>query len=125
MTEHHARADLHLEVGERGSLCLGEAAHLRGGGVDVPRQLGGPLRAGAVDVGVGDAEVGRIPAVEPRGPLAHRLLAASRDVVEDLRDGAHDLRAGLRDVVAAALQVPSHADPTRRRERSAARSSTA
>ncbi len=90
MAEDHAGQRLDLDITQRSPLDLGEVADLGLGKADVVQGL---LRDGVDDVGdlrLAQPEAFRVPAVELQRQLAHGLVAAQTNVVQDAAyDGLH------------------------------------
>ena len=90
VAEDHARDRLHLHVGHRVALDLGEVADLGLGELDVLPDVGGHGSDQRVDLRRRQAEAFRRPVVELRRKGAHRRVAPGLDVGEDILDGAAD-----------------------------------
>ena len=110
MAEHDAGQRLDLDVPHRRALVLGEVAHLRLRELDVVDVARRELGQAAADLGVGEAVVVAVPAVELDRQLAHGLVAAGLDVGEHRLDRGADLGVVLGDCarVAPALEPACH-----------------
>ena len=101
VAEHHAGIGFNLDVLHRVALDLREVAHLLLRERDVLDLAWRQALAGLLDVGDGQAEVGWVPLVELAAELAHRVVAAQFDCLDDVLDG----RAHLGVIVGAHLNV--------------------
>ena len=110
MAEDDAGQGLDLDVGHRGLLRLGEAAHLRLGEADIVEVALGDFRDGLFDLLLGQAEGGRLIAIELRGKLADRGVAARLDVLQDALDRGAHLRVvlGARGLGPGGLEMADH-----------------
>ena len=108
VTERDALPHLDLERRERPQLRLGEPAHLGGGQPQVSPEVLVHGGDGPLDGLLREPKALRVPAVEPLRMLAHGLLAARLDVVQDLRDpGPHLPARGGRHLLPV-LEVLGH-----------------
>ena len=108
--EHDAGQRFDLDVLHRIALDLREVAHLRLCELDVFQILSGQLVDAALNL-VGREPVRvAVPAVELDAELAHRRIAARRDVGQDALDRIADLAiaVGLRLGSRATLEPLSH-----------------
>ena len=103
VAEDDAGADLDLEGHEGAELLLGEAADVGLAVLGVALQVVGHRGDGVVELGGGELEAGRVPAVELAAVAAHRVQAVRLDVEEHLGDDACRLGVALEEAVFAVL----------------------
>jgi hypothetical protein len=91
VTQHHARQGLDLDIQDRSTLDLGEITDLRLGEPDIGNILWGELRKAVVDLGLAEAIILAIPAVELDREFSHGFVAAGLDLQKRSLDDLADL----------------------------------
>ncbi len=76
-------------------LGLGEVAHLGLSEGDVGKVLGGELADAGIDLGLAEAEIGAVPAVELAAQVADGVVAALLDITKNALDRRTNLSIGL------------------------------
>ena len=82
MTEHHAGHGFDLDIAKRVALDLREVTHLGLRELDILDVLRVDRREADLDLGVAQAKIVALPAVEFQRHLAHRRVASLIDIVE-------------------------------------------
>ncbi len=114
MAKHHAGQRFHLDIGHAGALDLREIAHLCLREFDILALLRGQPVDAIVDLGLAQAIILAVPAIELHAHFAHRRIAARFDIGERRLDNIAHLavRVALCFGTGAALEPDGHSIPS-------------